>query len=313
MKKIKLLALAITLCLLGCSNNPDEPLLENSENSETFSEKLIKEYNINKQGLNIESVTNGIDTSHIFLNGRINGHLWIGEYEKKSKKQILDWIENSELDTIVNYYKGYGEYGTFNVKKFALDYPYENNNAFCFLLWGRDNVSGMNKNVSSDLYFIQNSSTIKKYRTIYSSQNSLKYYQKITPWHQGVVVEKAYEEHVCFNMQGDSLFTINSVFGIKDSYSPINYEECIDFSTSTTTKDLRKSFFQRIDLKNNQSIWINPMLPLSDIPNNVRFENYTIEKLANEWTYIVNYTLYDGSKKTTLIKLNIGNGNFVVK
>lgn len=310
MKRIFFLLLVVPIIFSSCSKDKEEEpvALDSYEGSEI--KKIIDEYSIRKQGLKIESFVLGTDTT-IFFNGRINGKLWVGGFETKSKEQILDWIENEKLDTVISYHKGYGVYDNLMIKKFVLAFPYKYNNSFCFLLRGHDQDGGMYKS-SCDLYFLQNN-VMKKLRTIYSAHSGLDHFVGITPWHHGIVVKKTSEKHVCFNMQGDSLFTINSGFGIKPSYSPINYEECIDFSTATATTDLRMSFFRRLNLKTNETIWKNEIFPLNNLPKNTRFDNYTITKANNEWTYNVNYTLFDGTKSSVRILLNIENGKFELK
>jgi len=309
MKKVISFAL-MAMILNGCSKY-EEPLNVISNVNDPI-QILTKEYNINKQGLTVESAISGIDTSTIYFNGRINGKLWVGAYEKASKKQLLDFTENVKLDTVVNYSLGNGQYDSFGVQKFALFYPYEYNNSFCFLLLGYGGQE--RKGTSDDLYFIQGN-TVKKYRTISPYQNC---YNQIIPWYQGIAVEMSdiiYSGDICYNMQGDSLFTTKYDYHIRlGSYSPISYEECIDFFHSSY---LNGYFFQRINLKTGETIWEirnkDGSGPFNYLPEKTRLDNYTITKSNNEWTYTVNYTLYNGQKGIAMIVLDIKSGQFEIK
>ncbi|MDR3366959.1 MAG: hypothetical protein LBO71_08345 [Prevotellaceae bacterium] len=287
----------------SCVENEDPHPTEIITIPETQFGQLIKEYNINKDGLVVESVVNGIDTALLVFNGRIGAKLWVGYYKKEDKSQILDWTETTKLDTIVNFYKGYGEYDNLKVEKFALGFPYKFKNSFCFLLFGRESEM-ISYKASSDLYFINSNSLIKKLKTI-STQRY--HYQQIIPWYDGIVAKLGNENFVCYTMSGDSLFTFKNGIGIK-AYSAINYEECIDFGLNSS--DFHKYFFRRINLQSNETIWTNDNQPLKDLPNNARLDKINIQKNDNIWVYEVNYTQFDGTKQVVKISLNINNGVF---
>ena len=302
-KSLLIIFIMLPFFFSNCSDNeePQTTILE------TQFDQLIREYNINKNGLVVESVVSGIDTTQLVFSGRIGGKLWIGCYKKEDKRQILDWTEATKLDTVINFHKGYDEYEKFDVGEFRIAYPYKKNDHYSFILIGRNGDVGK---AFSDLYFIDSNSLVKKSRTINTQQY---YYQQILPWHDGIIAKLGSENFACYTMSGDSLFTLkNGALGVKDTYTAINYEECIDFALDYFSSDFYKYFFRRINLKTNETIWKNDNPPLKDLPSNVRLDKINIQKNVNIWVYEVNYTQFDGTKQVVKISLNIDNGDFEI-
>ncbi|MDR2131667.1 MAG: hypothetical protein LBP56_10990 [Odoribacteraceae bacterium] len=289
--------------LLCCSKDKEIPTPD-PINPDSWLDDFMNEYNIRKQGLKLAWTTTGIDTSTVYAIGILDGKLWVGGYGKATKRQFFDWVEDVELDTVINYYKGYGEYGSFKVDAYILLYPYQNNNAYCFLLsrWNRtDNLLIMN-----DLYFVRDGLS-KKNRGRYDG---------IIPWYQGILVPTLCDgdiAHICFNMQGDSLFLAKNEPNIEYSCTPIDFEEYINFVGCLNNRDVRAAFFQRVNLKTRKIIWENKTMPLKDLPDNTRFDYYAVEKSNNTWTYSVYYTLYNGTKGSSNIVLDIITGQFELK
>jgi hypothetical protein len=115
-------------------------------------------------------------------------------------------------------------------------------------------------------------------------------------------------------MQGDSLYTINSGWGVKSSYIAINYEECIDFYVGIYESFNSLTFHcKRVNLKTEEIIWEHKPETLKDLPKNTKVDSYTIEKTNNIWVYVVNYTLFDGTKGNVHISLNIDSGKSELK
>lgn len=303
MKKLLLIVLSgIVIC--GCSGGKDNTPTYTPGDGDYMGgfNDYKKEYNINKDGLEIDYMSTGIDTTTVYFNGRIDGKLWVGGYEKGSKKEILDWADNVRLDTVVNYNKGYGIYENFKVYRYNISFPYKYENAYCFILNG-----GGSDNSFSDLYFINNNNLTKKHRSV-GSYNS-EAFRYIFSWFEGVMVENKKEELVCFNMQGDSLFVVQdrSIYYYVESNScPISYEECIRLIYNYS--GFNGFYFERLNLKTKEIIWEEKIMPLTDIPENARINGHTISKSGNEWTYVFNHTLYSGEKGTTTILLNIDSG-----
>lgn len=320
-KAFMILVISMTI---SCSESPniDElPILS----VETPLDKIKKEYNITKEGLFLESASNGIDTMQLFVNGRFNENLWVGCYDKTTKKQIFEWVEKEKLDTIFHLNIGYGEYSQFKIKVFHIRHPYYVDGQLYFILWGYNpdvstNIGISGRVISSDLYFIKNNNLIKKHRSFTYPTEA--FYQEIKPWHNSVFSKYQYGEYICFSSKGDSLYLFDNV-SYWDNYiphfsppnlescEPINIEECVAFCAEYITNDKQEFNFKRLNLKTKEIIWKNELKPLENIPINDRLDNTTIEKNNDIWIYSFFYTSFtDGAKYTKRLNLNIKTGEF---
>lgn len=310
MKKL-LLILIFTHLFFGCSKD-EFPVLD-ILSDEYVLDKLKQEYNINRDGLSLESFSYGKDSTHLFINGRINEKLWIGCYNRKNKNNILEWTDNVKLDTVFNLHKGYGEYSDFNIERFFITYPYYNNGQLYFLLWGYNdktrNING--RIISSDLYFLKNNSFIKKRRSFtYPIDDA--FYQNIFPW-KNSIFSKYQNKYICFSADGDSLYSTNGVYA---NYEPINIEECIAVNKSYGAENvasLERIDFRRLNLKNNETIWKNEHKPLADISTKDRLDSIVIQKKSNIWDYSFFYTKIEGTKYAIKLELNIESGELTAK
>ena len=305
MRKIIFLFALAAVLFAGCSKD--------SVPWETIEERLKKEYNINNPGLMLESFGTAYDTSYMFFGGRINNKLWVGYYDKETKQPLLDWTDNNVLDIIKPFSIGYGETVTYKLDEFRVQKIYNNSGIFSFILWGYDSSNpGV---IISDLYFINNEKIIKIYKEDKYSLQGI--YTRFVPWFEGSMAETS-TNYICYNTLGEELFRIeNNLYPTLAGYvfseniMPINYEEGIIFETNSIFKT--NSIFSRIDINNNVRVWNNPTKPLSSLPNDAKIGDTVIDKLTGyEWKYSVPYTLYDGTKGTVEILLNINTGYFEI-
>ncbi|GHT10765.1 hypothetical protein AGMMS4956_02750 [Bacteroidia bacterium] len=309
MKKI-IFGLVVAILFVGCSESNEKPVdLTPNEYQDPLSnlDALKKEYNINKQGLVIEFATKGVDTTQIFFNGKIDGKLWIGCYDKTTKNNLLDWTETTKLDTIVDIYKGYGEHTIFQIGEYVVKYPYKRDNSFCFLF----RLRGQTNYVITDLYFIDNNGLIKKDRLI-PDNFGFGLYESISPWFEGVIVKKvdmAVSNYICYTMRGDSLFSFPHTTYTPDNCTPINYEECIYFDIFYSTNN---AHIKRINVKTENIIWDSGVFQIERFPTNARIDSKNIVKQNDIWIYEINYTQFDGKKDTVKVSVNINSGNFEI-
>lgn len=303
MQKFLFGLLTCVALLPGCSKDStdDYTILETEESAAIKA--IIKEYSIQKEGLIIESFINNLDSTTLYVNGRIKECLWVGGYDIATKKQIIDFAENSKLDTSISHDLGYGEYSKFDIDKYMiLPNPYSLNSSTCFILSGKER-GGSGTNMSSDLYFLQGNTLKKKHRSVFSPSTT-RHYQKITPWFESVMIYVNPGEFQCFSFQGDNLFNANNYY--IESSEPISLEECIYFVVNEP-----KSFIaERINVKTGISIWKKHIQPFVE---KVKIENYKIVKSNSIWTYSISYTNFSGTKGNIQISLNIEDGNFEIK
>lgn len=298
----------LTIFLGGCSNDesPSEELIIDRINN---LDLLKKEYNITIDGLSLESFTYGIDTTQIFINGRINETLWIGCYNKTTKNMIFEWAESEKLDTVFYLHKGYGEYSNFFIKRFFIRYPLYKNGQLYFLLWGYNegqiNIDG--RIISSDLYFIKNNSLVKKRRS-YSLPIDEAFYQNIIPWEKSIF-SKYNNEYICFSSDGDSLYSTNK---ISVDHEPINIEECI-FHKGPRNSNENIYYFSRLNLKNSDTVWENEIKPIVNFSTNDKLDSTVIKKNNSIWDYSFFYTRFDGNRYAIQLELDIELGSLTSK
>ena len=118
MKNIRLLATSLLVALsMGVSSCGDdeldrEPISIPTEPS--IFEKMDKafaEYIGDYSNITCKWYLEG--ESSILFTGLKNQHLWFAEYEKTESKGVKrEWTDIEKTDTILNIYKGYGEYET---------------------------------------------------------------------------------------------------------------------------------------------------------------------------------------------------------
>ena len=305
-KKMKkqLFVMIVFQLLFACSNDDsiDEPtsIVEGNQLN-----ALINEYNINKDGLQIESYTTGIDTTQLFFNGRIDNKLWIGCYDKQTKNKITEWTEKTNLDTILNLNTGYGEYSDFRIVKFFIEYPYYNEEQLYFLLWGYNdetiNING--RIISSDLYIISNNSLANKKRS-FTYPTGDKFYQNITPWINSIF-SKYSNQYICYSSEGDSLYSRDENITVDDE--PISVEESIYSSAHYDTDTTITFYFKRYNLKNDEIVWKNSVS--NNLLSDSRLDSTILEKADSIWDYTFYYTLMDGTKFNRKIGVDINSGD----
>jgi len=288
----------------GCSKK-DDPEPRGELTSDSYYSPLSKEYGIDKD---VDYTSVGIDTNLIFFNRRIDHKLWIGGFEKESKKQILDWTETTKLDTTLSIYEGYGEYKNFKITRFCCTHFYKFNNSYSFILQGIDIANG--QIAYSDLYFIQENKLIKKYRTTPSPSGV--YFRSLCPWFEGVIatLDGGDKKKTYYNMSGDSLFAVNSNFYFNDRCAALSSEESIEYNLGLNKKTI---YFKKLNIKTNECSWVTDTITLDESQETIKVSSVDITKAINNWTYTINYTRYSGEKKSVQIDLNINTGEIELK
>lgn len=319
----KILSIICLACLFSACSSDDPPVTTVTETEDTFWTNpepfsgIKKGYNINKEGLKIEGYrapidsTCQVDSGTIFIHGRIDGKLWVGCYDVANKTQYLDWTESEKLDTVAILYKGYGEYDTIKIsERFTVEdvYVYKNYKSCCFIL---KTYPPSSQNSYSNLYFITDGILSKKHTRKYPE----KHFDKIRPWYEGVLVSTS-SQTICYTLTGDSLFTadFNTRTGVVKLYlSPVNREEAIIFNEYEYRKENYSYYFERVNIKTGESVWSNEGKPLKQLPNRAKINFKEIKKSGNIWEFIFDYILYDGTKGTAHILLNIDTGHCELK
>lgn len=285
--------------IIGCNKSDDDPdpisVITDGELT-----KKAKEYGINKNGLIIDSYISGVDTNQIYFNGRINQRLWIGGYDKTTKIKLIDWTQDSKLDTVFHLHSGYGVYKDFKVNDFHLLCCLKNSNLFCFSFMGDDTNSP--QSVFNDLYFVSDNILLNKKRE-YSYPNSF-YTNNLISWDSGVIAQYSGMVNICFSSKGDSLFKVSPAVSLTD-INFINKKEGIKhIITSSKTID-----FSRQNIETGNIYWSQTSSIFESSSESIKVDKISLDKKDNIWTYTIDYTLFSGTKKSVNMSVNIETGN----
>lgn len=304
MKKKTLGFLLLMILIASCSgDNEVEP---RNYISDQWTE-LAEIYSIDRERVIIDGYNPGMDATFVFFNGRIDGRLWIGGYEKETKKNILDWTESTKLDTLINVDLGFGDKGELLIDSWHAKDFRKHGNYLCFILTSLQ--SGYKR--YSDLYFLNINNFIAKHRkSSLSSGNNDAMFWNLIEWSDGILAEiwkQGVIRHECYDMNGVFLYsTPYYMFLSSRELAPIDYEEYMQYTLSDTGKAIR---FLRSNLKTGETIWKNAEETIIDNSEEIiRIDGVSIEKGNLIWVYTVNYTRYSGEKRVFKANVNIQTG-----
>lgn len=270
--------------------------------------KTLKEYNVSNENLKFESITQGIDTTLVFINGRLNNKLWVGCFKRKSKLKMFEWIDNNNLDTTFKLNVGFGNLSTVPIDRFVIKNPILKDDMFYFILWGyNSNYNGLGRVINSDLYFVKNNRLIKKSRAFTLPLE--KFYNDIKPWDNGIFTKYIGDINIFFNNNGDSLYTYEDKFSSISNSVPINQDEGVVFKPLYLPNNFRENFFTRVNFRLDKVIWTNSRFPLKDVPANVRLDSTIINKQNDIWEYNFYLTAIDGKLVKVKSILDIKTGD----
>lgn len=307
MKRILMGCLSLGLLIAGCSD--DEKIESVFVVGDEWTE-LANTYNVDRTRITVDYYTPGSDTAYVFFNGRIDGRLWIGGYEKESKKKILDWTESSKLDTLGTVDLGYGEIAKYLVNKWTTRDFHKRDNYLCFIL--NSTKDGHGYGLFNDLYFLNRNYLVIKHRNVllYSDPNDAEF-RNIIEWHDGVLVSMWRNgiilRYECYDMNGTHQFSTKQ---IPENSTSVNFEEYIQYTINNTNKTID---FLRGNLKTGETIWKNTEKTIIDNSNEtIRIDNVSIQKEGLIWVYTINYTRYSGEKKTIKASVNVQTGEIKI-
>lgn len=308
--------LLFSLLMISCSeddnNNPpgETPPPEETEPPIEIITELTYQarlYGLDKEGLNPESLASCEDTAFIAFSGRTDENkLWIATFEKSTKKKIVQWTEDSPLPTEITIDLGYGESRKYDINQYGLrTYPVYNQKNMTFILTGISSSGGV---AVSHLYFLKDNRLQKKITSSgFMGDGSDTLFERIYGWHNNSVMVKTHTKYTCYSETGAEIFSFtNDGYLFDDKLDPVNYYEAIDFRSAVGNHSAK-----RVDLNNNKIIWESRTSAISDLPSNVRVDNVTLtNKQGDMWTYLIDYTLYDGTKGKKEIKMDINTGDY---
>lgn len=305
MKKEFLFIALLSIIILSCEKEEGN---EKKQPSTEF-ELELDTYGLFDVEKEFESYSLGIDTNHVYFNGRLDQKLCVEAFNKTNKTNLLSWESDDKLS--IEVHEGYGVNSTHEITKFITITPYSYNDDHVYVLWGLAEGSQYPQNqriITSDLYFTSGN---KKYESMTFPTNAYFYYDLI-PWYEDkvIVTKKPVESYTgkvdscyCYSMDGTEIFnfTKNNNYPT-GNYIAISTSNYIKFFTSVTGN------FTNVNIIENKKLWESEA-PLNDLPEDTRIDSVELSRYnADQISCVFKYTLFSGEQGTREVKVNIETG-----
>ncbi len=287
-----LLMVMVSMGLCSCSKDfidePPKPSIEGGGGSmeDLFKDYLGEDYD-NITHLNYNSEKD--DTLTFF--GLKNKHLWFAYFNGPSKKKLYEWEDIEETDAIQKFYIGYGEYNEIVIGSVKLGYHRKTKvgDIVGFLLFEDTGYGAFHQTIFTSNGKSKRANTKFKYPPIVDYND----------WYD----ESVFIDDTCYSKEGEVIYSIKDSYLLQTLHAiePVSYEEGIRFS---------KSSIERFNIKEKKSVWTTSLKDI-DIPSDAKV-NYTIlDKSTKIWKYKLDIVLYDGTKKSVTLKVDIETGKLV--
>lgn len=244
------------------------------------------------------------------------GYLMIDLFQKSSETKVFEWIDNTKTDTIYKIHQGYGEYK--EVKVHSIELP--------FIQFHTES----SKDFIAMLHF-NGSQTLRRALFVNGGQSRMTDCLStastfILNWYNN---EYCFIHDCCYTFAGDTVYTVkygeydynvdqygsriatNGYGSFQYQFERVSAEEAVGVGIDT---DIFNSHYQlriaRINYKTAQNTWGKQQYVTLPFEYEAKAKlSYDItNKSSKIWTYKVNITYYDGTKKEVTLNVNIENG-----
>lgn len=292
MRTIRLLAtsLLVALCagLSSCGDDeletaPTETIIP--DNTYDKIDKLFAEYMEDYSNIKCRFSLQG--ESSALLSGIKDNHLWFSEYDTATKQLKSEWTDIEESDTILNIYKGYGEYETVKLNYIVPAFYKKTSTGDIVTL----KLNGYNQ-------------------TIFTSNGQSKRTELQSDHQKNVVANDWYAESVfignrCYSNEGEIIYEAKDTprfeFGKIDALL-ISYEEGIECKSRHISK---------YNYKDSKTVWSTYIEPPFEIASDAKINYTLLDNSTNVWQYKCEVMFYDGSKNEFTFKINIVSGKII--
>lgn len=293
MKNIRLLAtsllVALSMGVSSCGNDEldREPISIPTEPS--IFEKMDKafaEYIGDYSNITCKWYLEG--ESSILFTGLKNQHLWFAEYEKTESKGVKrEWTDIEKTDTILNIYKGYGEYETVKLNYIVPAFYKKTNTGDIVTL----KLNGYNQ-------------------TIFTFNKQSKRTRLQSDYQKNVVANNWYAESVfigncCYSNEGEIIYEAKESPRFENGKIDallVSYEEGIE---------CKGRHISKYNYKDSKTVWSTYIEPPFEIGSDAKIDYTLLDNSTNVWQYKCEVTSYDGSKNEFTFKIDIDSGKII--
>lgn len=288
MKKLLLLLLVVA-GIVGCDKADGDK--EKSYPDNYFSlEKFAKEYGIDTKIILMLGVNDTEMLDNTYFTGIKNNKLWIGAYNLNSKKQIKTFL------SIDNYYREIkhtvphvGEV-IDTIKVNYIQSLITNDNSTVFL----SQISTNKNSFFSEILFCKENEINKIIK--------IDFVNKIQEWSNNSILVQTDDFLHCLSLSGEFHYKVKQLPFIYNMIPINDIHECISYSGLE---------FKRMNLETSKELW-NQTINLN-IPETAKY-GLTKSELFDTNTVKVTYniTLYDGTKTTKTVNIDVNTGEYTV-
>lgn len=292
MRTIRLLATSLLVALsMGVNSCGDDdfestPTTEvDTDNLLDKTDKLFAEYIENYSNIKCRYGLQG--ESSVLLSGLKDGHLWFSEYDAVTKQLKSEWTDIEETDTILNIYKGYGEYETVKLNYIVPAF--------------------YKKTTTGDIVTLK----LNSYnQTIFTFNKQSKRTELQSDYQKNIIANNWYSESIfigncCYSNEGEIIYEAKESPQFENGEIDallISYEEGVK---------CKGRHISKYNYKDSKTVWSTYIEPPFDITSDAK-TNYTLlDNSTNVWQYKCEVTFYDGTKNDFTFKINIDNGKII--
>ena len=292
MRTIRLLATSLLVALgMGISSCGDDELESaptTSLDTETIydkTDKLFAEYIENYSNIKCRSGLQG--ESSVLLSGLKDNHYWFSEYDAATKQLKSEWTDIEESDTILNIYKGYGEYETVKLNYILPTFYKKTSTGDIVTL----KLNGYNQ-------------------TIFTFNKQSKRTELQSDYQKNVVANDWYAESVfigncCYSNEGEIIYEAKKAPRFENGKTDallISYEEGIECTGRHISK---------YNYKDSKTVWATYIESPFEITSDAKINNTLLDNSTNVWQYKCEVMFYDVSKNEFTFKVDINNGKII--
>lgn len=275
-------------CFLSCSKESEE-VLNTTIPEPNFPQNIYEAYGITDYK-SIDLLSNyGTNFS-----GLRDGKLWLASFNKEDKSPIINWTDNKPFERKRKIYKGYGEYENGIIQNMSfMELMQKDEDFIARMQYGYIKEDDSILNTFYGILF-KKGNTSKEINTMDDY---------IKPWYEGSIIN----DNCCYSPEGDTIFIVNE--RAFDRISIFNSIEVISYKEAVYTEFLGGEFYiARRNFESGENVWNRGVSKLLNEPSNAKMVVTITDKSTNIWSYSVDVTYYDGSKKTVKFKVNIDDG-----
>lgn len=282
------LLVALSMGVGSCGEELEEQPIDTITPEPIYdADKLFSEYIEDYSNIKCRYGIQGENS--VLLSGLKDNHLWFSEYDAVTKQLKSEWIDIEETDTILNIYKGYGEYETVKLNYFLPGF-YKKTSV------GDIVTVGLNGHYNQTIFTFNNQSKRTELQSDY--QKNVKAYD----WY----FESVFIGNSCYSNEGEIIYEAKETPRF-DEYGKVD-ALLISYEEGVKCKDRH---INKYNYKDSKTVWNTYIEPPFEIASDAKISYTLLDNSTNVWQYKCEVMFYDGSKNEFTFKVDINSGTII--